>query len=195
MAETGQSVTNYTSDPEVPDSVPITITRGIAAIIISENCVTNSSNSRASTSWYSSFLVLQIFLAAWRKRAWSDLIPHHQIPQLQSKPSRCLCIPMQVRGQSVGCRHLPHPKHTWVAEGKNRAGCCACLLSPNVSIGTWHQLEISNWESRICQLSCTFSQRSVIVVSTNLVLYKYQTVLENKHLLGTRIPNPLKRLC
>lgn len=195
MAETSQSVTNYTSDPEVPDSVPTNIIRGISAINSSENCVTNPSNSKASASWYPSFLVLQIFLAEWRKAAWSDLIPHHQIPQLQLKPSRCLCIPMQAREQSVGCRHLSHPKYTWVAEGKNRTGCCACLLSPNVSTGTWHQLEISDWESRICQLSCTFSQRSVIVVSANLVLYKYQTVLENKHLFGTRIPNLLKRLC
>lgn len=195
MAEIGQSENNYTSDPEGPDSAPINIIRGIAANNISENCITNPSNSRANANWYPSFLVLQIFLAAWRKAAWSDLIPHHQIPQLQSKPSICLCIAMQAREQSIGCRHLPHPKYIWVAEGKNRVAAVLAFSLWNVSLGTWHQLEIPDWESRICQLSCTFSQRSVTVVSTNLVLYKYQTVLENKHLLGTWIPNPLKKLC
>lgn len=181
-----------------PDSVPMNIIRGIAAINVSKKCVTNPSNSRASANWYPSFLVLQILLAAWRKAAWSDLIPHHQMPHLQSNPSRCLCIPMQARERSAECRHQPYPKYIWVAERKNRAGCHALLLSPNVSTGTrlyFLELEISDWESRICQLSCTFSQRSVTVVSTNLVVYKYQTVLENKHLLGIRIPNPCKRLC
>lgn len=58
MAQTSQSVTNDISDPEAPDSVPINIIRGIAAINISKNCVTNPSSSRASANWYPSFLVL-----------------------------------------------------------------------------------------------------------------------------------------
>lgn len=79
------------------------------------------------------------------------------------------------------------PKNTfdW-QEGRTELDA-ACFLSSNTSIGTWHQLKIPNRENRFCQLSCMSSWRSVTVVTTNLLLHKYQTVLENKHLFGTRI--------